>query len=141
MDCLYEIQDDCPEHATESQRNEGVDNKECNAEEGQKWWDSESQNLLDSQQLVDALSLCDDLFLSQSPNRDEKHQDHKDHPGLSVYAQLGPEYLKKDIEECQKLVHDPANVDNDTSSEFRLSQLVFPCYQLLREIEIILMSF
>ncbi|KAK7348875.1 hypothetical protein VNO80_23617 [Phaseolus coccineus] len=125
MDCLYEIQEDYQELATESQHNEGVDNKESNAEEGQKWWDSESQNLLDSQQLVDALSLCDDLLHSQSPSRDGKHEDHKNHPGLSVYAQLGPECLKKDIEECQNLVHDPANIENDTSSEFRLSQLEF----------------
>ncbi|XP_047176867.1 SUPPRESSOR OF GAMMA RESPONSE 1 [Vigna umbellata] len=125
MDCLHEIQDDCQELATESQ-NEGVENKESNAEEGSKWWDSQSQNMLDSQQLVEALSLCDDLLYSQSPSRDGKHEDHKSQPGLSVYAQLGPECLKKDIEECQNLVvHDPANIVNDNPSEIRLSQLEF----------------
>lgn len=105
---------------------ENMDNKENNADEGQKWWDSESQNLLDSQQLVEALSLCDDLLHSQSPGRDGKRGEHKDQLGLSVYAQLGPEHLKKDIEECQKLVLDPANIEHDTPpSEFRLSQLEF----------------
>ena len=100
----------------------------------QKWWDSESQNLLDSQQLVEALSLCDDLLQSQSPSRDGKHEDHKNQPGLSVYAQLGPENLKKDIEECQNLALDKANIENDTPSEFRLSQLVFPCSQQLQQL-------
>ncbi|KAG5062672.1 hypothetical protein AAZX31_02G094600 [Glycine max] len=130
MDCLDEIQADCQVLANESsmvetQHNEGMDDKENNAEDGQKWWDSESQNLLDSQQLVEALSLCDDLLQSQSPSRDGKHEDHKNQPGLSVYAQLGPEHLKKDIEECQNLALNPANIENDTPSEFQLSQLEF----------------
>lgn len=130
MNYLDEINADCPDHATESsmfenQHNEGMDDKENNAEEGQKWWDSESQNLLDSQQLVEALSLCDDLLHSQSPSRDGKHDEHKNQPGLSVYAQLGPEHLKKDIEECQNLALDHANIEHDTPSEFRLSQLEF----------------
>ncbi|XP_027361224.1 SUPPRESSOR OF GAMMA RESPONSE 1 isoform X2 [Abrus precatorius] len=131
MDCLDEIQPDCEEvektdsSLVEPQPNEGMDNEENNAGEGQKWWDSESQNLLDSQQLVEALTLCDDLLHSQSPNRDGKHEEHKNQPGFSVYAQLGPEHLKKDIEECQNLVLDPANVEHDTPSEFRLSQLEF----------------
>ncbi|RZC24259.1 Suppressor of gamma response 1 isoform B [Glycine soja] len=136
MDCLDEIQADCQVLANESsmvetQHNEGMDDKENNAEDGQKWWDSESQNLLDSQQLVEALSLCDDLLQSQSPSRDGKHEDHKNQPGLSVYAQLGPEHLKKDIEECQNLALNPANIENDTPSEFQLSQLVFLCSQQL----------
>ncbi|KAK7306963.1 hypothetical protein VNO77_39617 [Canavalia gladiata] len=131
MDCLDEIQADCEEVAktdpsmVEPQHDEELENKENNTDEGQKWWDSESQNLLDSQQLVEALSLCDDLLHSQSPSRDGKHEEHKNQPGLSVYAQLGPEHLKKDIEECQNLVLDPANVEHDTPSEFRLSQLEF----------------
>ena len=75
MDCLDEIQADYQDLANESsmvetQHNEGMDDKEKNTEEGQKWWDSESQNLLDSQQLVEALSLCDDLLQSLSPSRD-----------------------------------------------------------------------
>ena len=159
-DCLEEIQADCEEFTNanlsvvETQHNEGIDYKENNADEGQPWYDdSESQYLLDSQQLVEALSLCEDLLHSQSPNRDGKND--KSQPGLSVYARLGPEHLKKDIEECQKLVLDgkndkdqtslsvdapvgpehlkkdieecnPANIEHDTPPEFRLSQLVFP---------------
>lgn len=127
----------------EPEHNEESDTKENNADDGQKWWDSESQNLLDSQQLVEALSLCDDFFHSQSPKRDEKHGgEHMNQPSLSVYAQLGSEHLKKDIEDCQNLILDPpanveqnlvvepsANVEHDTPSEHRLSQLVFPCSQ------------
>lgn len=90
-----------------------------------KWWDSESQYLLDSQQLVEGLSLCDDLLASQSPNRDGNENDKENSkPSLADYAQLGPEDLKKDLEECQHLVLDPANIDMDTPPDFRLSQLV-----------------
>ncbi|GAU21486.1 hypothetical protein TSUD_242090 [Trifolium subterraneum] len=132
MDCLDEIQADCEGHAkedlsvVETQHNEVTDNNENNAEEGQKWWDSESQNLLDSQQLVEALALCDDLLHSQSPTRDGEHEENKNQLGLSVYAQLGPEHLKKDIEDCQNLVLDPVNLELDTpATELRLSQLDF----------------
>lgn len=105
---------------------EGIDNDEDDdANEEQKWWESESQHLLNSQQLVEALSLCEDLLHSQSPNRDDKSEEHKDRPSLSVYAQLGPEHLKKDLEECQNLAIDPANIELDTPPEFRLSQLEF----------------
>ena len=110
----------------DTQNNEGMDNVENNADGEPKWWDSESQNLLDSQQLVEALSLCDDLLHSQSPNRDDENGEHEDRPSLSVYANLGPEHLKKDIEECQNLVLDQLDTP---PSEFRLSQLVFPCSQ------------
>jgi len=149
MNCLDEIQPYFEEQANddlsmvETEHNEGTDNNENNADDGQnnennpddgqKWWDSESQNLLDSQQLVDALSLCDDLLRSQSPTRDGKDGEQKNQPSLSIYAQLGPEHLKKDIEDCQNLVLEPSNVEsnveNDTPSELRLSQLVFPCSQ------------
>lgn len=137
MNYLDEIQADCEEHANadasmgETQHNEGTDDKENNPDEGQKWWDSESQNLLDSQQLVEALSLCDDLFQSQSPSRDGKHGEQKNQSGLSVYAQLGPDHLKKDIEDCQNLVLDTANAEHDTPSEFRLSQLVFSIFSII----------
>lgn len=139
MDCLDEIQADCEEHAIddlsmiETENNEETYDKEINADEGQKWWDSESQNLLDSQQLVEALSLCDDLLHSQSPERDDEHGEHKNQPSLSVYAQLGPEHLKKDIEDCQNLVLDPANTaEHDAPpSELRLSQLVFLCSPMI----------
>ena len=124
---------------------EEVNNNENNFNgnpEESKWWDSESQNLLDSQQLVEGLSLCDDLLQSQSPNRDgdahENGQPQNDKPKLADYAQLGPDHLKKDLEECQNLVYDPANIELDTPPEFRLSQLV-SC--LLVQIYLILFHF
>lgn len=102
------------------------ENTDDHAGEDQKWWDSESQYLLNSQQLVEGLSLCDDLLQSQSPNRDDENLNHCERkPRLSDYAQLGPEDLKKDLEECQNLVLDPANIELDTPPDFRLSQLEF----------------
>ena len=100
------------------------DNDNC-ADEGTKWWDSESQHLLDSQQLVEGLSLCDEFLQSQSPS-DGGHgrTGARGKSGLSDYAHLGPDHLKKDLEECQNLELDPANIELDTPPEFRLSQLV-----------------
>uniref|UniRef100_A0A2N9F7E7 NAC domain-containing protein n=1 Tax=Fagus sylvatica TaxID=28930 RepID=A0A2N9F7E7_FAGSY len=117
--------DDQPK--AENHTGEVMDNNDVQAEEDPKWWDSESQNILDSQQLVEALCLCDDIFQSQSPNRDGNGNDGagKGKLRLSDYAQLGPEDLKKDLEECQNLVSDPANIELDTPPEFRLSQLDF----------------
>lgn len=89
-----------------------------------KWWDSESQYLLDSQQLVEGLSLCDEFLQSQSPQRNE-NQESKGKPRLSDYAHLGSESLKKDLQDCQELVMDPANLELDTPPDFRLSQLEF----------------
>ncbi|XVE91377.1 hypothetical protein REPUB_Repub01dG0004500 [Reevesia pubescens] len=107
--------------------NQMLDNNSNNTEEDPKWWDGESQFLLDSQQLVEGLSLCDELLQSQSPNRDANGNggapDSK--PRLSDYAQLGAEHLKKDLEECQNLEGDPTNIELDTPPEFRLSQLEF----------------
>ncbi|KDP29362.1 hypothetical protein JCGZ_18283 [Jatropha curcas] len=103
-----------------------VDNNDNNIEEDTKWWDSESQNLFDSQQLVEGLSLCDELLQSQSPDRyGDGNRAGNGKPRLSDYSQLGPENLKKDLEECQNLVLDPANIELDTPPEFRLSQLEF----------------
>ncbi|CAL5350086.1 unnamed protein product [Camellia sinensis] len=94
--------------------------------EDPKWWDGESQYLLDSQQLVEGLSLCDEFLRSQSPNRDgSENGESKGKSRLSDYAHLGPEDLKKDLEVCQDLVLDPANIDLDTPPDFRLSQLEF----------------
>ncbi|KAI3467138.1 hypothetical protein Pfo_023801 [Paulownia fortunei] len=92
-----------------------------------KWWENESQYLLSSQQLVEGLSLCDELLQSQSPNRDEigNGQGLNGKPHLSDYAHLGPEDLKRDLEECQNMVSDPADIDLDTPPDFRLSQLDF----------------
>ncbi|OWM75802.1 hypothetical protein CDL15_Pgr009446 [Punica granatum] len=107
-----------------------TDDNNQQADEEAKWWDNESQYLLDSQQLVEGLSLCDELLQSQSPNRDgndaEKREALKDNkPRLSDYVQLGSENLKKDLEECQNLTFDPANLELDTPPDFRLSQLEF----------------
>lgn len=90
-----------------------------------KWWDSESQNILDTQQLAEALTLCEEFLNSQSDGN-ANDGTSKGKPGLSDYAQLGSEHLKKDLEECQMLVHDPANIELDTPPEFGLSQLVCP---------------
>lgn len=94
--------------------------------EDNKWWDSESQYLVDSQQLVEGLCLCEDLLQSQSPNREGNVDNlEKKRSFLSEYAHLGPDHLKKDLEECQNLDLDPANIDLDTPPDFRLSQLEF----------------
>lgn len=111
---------------------ETVDNSDNDIEEVPNCWDSELQGLLDSQQLVEGLSLCDELLQSQSPNRyGNGNERANEKPCLSDYAQLGPEHLKKDLEECQNLVLDPANIELDTPPEFRLSQLVCRLLHLL----------
>ena len=100
--------------------------------EDNKWWDSESQYLVDSQQLVEGLSLCEDLLQSQSPHREGNADNiEKKRSVLSDYAHLGPDHLKKDLEECQNLDLDPANIDLDTPPDFRLSQLVSLCFLVL----------
>lgn len=109
-----------------------ANNNDNPAGEESKWWDSESQNLLDSQQLVEGLSLCDDLLRSQSPGRNEtENEEFNGKPCLSDYSRLGPECLKKDLEACQELVLDPANIELDTPPDFRLSQLVSDVFCLL----------
>ncbi|XAR55846.1 hypothetical protein NMG60_11036062 [Bertholletia excelsa] len=99
-----------------------ADNNENQTGEDTKWWDSESQNLLDTQQLAEGLSLCEEFLRSQSQGNEGEL---KEKSCLSDYARLGPEYLKKDLEECQDLVLDPANIELDTPPDFRLSQLEF----------------
>ncbi|KAK6242853.1 hypothetical protein SCA6_008242 [Theobroma cacao] len=125
-ECESSSHNDLPD--PENHLNQMLDNNNDNrAEEDPKWWDGESQYLLDSQQLVEGLSLCDELLQSQSPNRDANVDDGalNSKPHLSDYAQLGAEHLKKDLEECQNLEGDPANIELDTPPEFRLSQLEF----------------
>ncbi|KAJ0813224.1 putative transcription factor NAM family [Helianthus annuus] len=99
-------------------------NNDSQGGEEVKWWDSESQYILDSQQLVEGLSLCDEFLQSQSPQRDAENQPNGK-PRLADYAHLGAENLKKDLEACQDLVLDPANLELDTPPDFRLSQLEF----------------
>lgn len=115
------------DHAvSENNIDQGVDHDDNQAGEENKWWESESQYILDSQQLVEALSLCDDLLQSQSPKRvGDANVGEKKTSILSEYARLGPEDLKKDLEECQNLVLDPAKLELDTPPDFRLSQLEF----------------
>ncbi|EYU22628.1 hypothetical protein MIMGU_mgv1a0074221mg, partial [Erythranthe guttata] len=87
---------------------------------------------------VEGLSLCDELLQSQSPNRDETDESGKVKglnckTRLSDYARLGPEDLKRDLEECQNMaVSDPAaNIEiDDTPPDFRLSQLDIPDFRL-----------
>ncbi|KAL2519135.1 NAC domain-containing protein 8 [Abeliophyllum distichum] len=118
-------------HNTTENHDDQVEDKNGDeAVDDTKWWENESQFLLSSQQLVEGLSLCDELLQSQSPNRDGNENgrglNHK--PLLSDYARLGPEDLKKDLEDCQCLVLDPsnpANIELDTPPDFRLSQLEF----------------
>ncbi|KAJ9140679.1 hypothetical protein P3X46_031297 [Hevea brasiliensis] len=123
-ECEYPNSDD--QFKTENLSEQMVDNNDTDIEQELNCWDSELQNLLDSQQIVEGLSLCDELLQSQSPNRYGNGNERANQkPRLSDYAQLGPEDLKKDLEECQNLVLGPANVELDTPSEFRLSQLEF----------------
>ncbi|KAL8196370.1 hypothetical protein R6Q57_024665 [Mikania cordata] len=108
-------------HASEKP---GANNDSQGGEES-KWWDNESQYILDSQQLVEGLSLCDEFLQSQSPPRSVENQESNGKPRLADYARLGPENLKKDLEACQDLILDPANLELDTPPDFRLSQLEF----------------
>lgn len=99
--------------------------------EQNKWCENDSQYWLSSQQLVEGLSLCDEFLQSQSPGRDENGdgEGQKGKAVLSEYAHLGPEILKRDLEECQNMATDPANIELDTPPDFRLSQLVsFPAF-------------
>lgn len=114
-------------HNSENHTGEVGDKNDDEAVEGSKCWESESQYLLDSQQLVEGLSLCDEFLQSQSPNRDveENNQELNCKPRLSDYVRLGLEDFKKDLAECQDLVLDPANIELDTPPDFRLSQLEF----------------
>lgn len=118
-ECEDPINENKPQ--TENVSDQTVDENINDVAEESKWWDSESQHLLDSQQLVEGLSLCDELLQSQSPSRDENGSKKF---SLSDYAKLGPDNLKRDLEECQDLVLDASNIELDTPPEFRLSQLV-----------------
>ncbi|KAF8407859.1 hypothetical protein HHK36_006996 [Tetracentron sinense] len=117
-------------HKVEDHNNCMVDNNDNSAGEDTKWWEEESQFLLDSQQFVEGLALCDEFLQSQSSNGDGDGdgdgKEKKSQPRLSDYAHIGVEGLKKDLEECQNLdILDPANIDLGTPSDFRLSQLEF----------------
>ncbi|EOA40358.1 hypothetical protein CARUB_v10009087mg [Capsella rubella] len=126
-----------PEHGLENGAKEIIDDKEeqdrdrddeHQAEEEPTWFDSGSQFILNSQQLVEALSLCDDLLQVGSQDREENTNSgslKNKQPCFADYAHLGTEDFKRDLEECQKIVLDPSNIELDTPPEFRLSQLEF----------------
>ncbi|XP_061994208.1 SUPPRESSOR OF GAMMA RESPONSE 1 [Rosa rugosa] len=127
VDHEYEKSGCHDQHSIEIPNDEAINNNVNHTQEYPKWWDSESQNLLDSQQLVEGLSLCDDLLQSQSPTRVEHGNGElaQVKPCLADYAKLGADDLKKDLEECQNIVLDPANMELGTLPDFRLSQLEF----------------
>lgn len=136
----FENPDNQDHLAAENDAYQMSDAIENQAGEDTNGWDSGSQYLLDSQQLVEAMSLCDEFLHSQSPNRNGvEGRKIENKPRLSDYAHLGPENFKRDLEECQALILDPSNIEEDTPPDFRLSQLVssiismpycFPCIDL-----------
>ncbi|CAL9748449.1 unnamed protein product [Musa acuminata subsp. burmannicoides] len=92
--------------------------------EDTKWWEGESQYLLDSQQLAEGIAICEEFLQSQSSCAGEEVK--KSNLCLSDYAAMGAEALKMDLEECQNLDNtDHANIELDTPPDFRLSQLEF----------------
>nr|CAD1826691.1 unnamed protein product [Ananas comosus var. bracteatus] len=109
---------------------EKPDDQDNHPPEEAKWWEGESQFLLDSQQLAEGIAICDEFLLSQTSCGGDEPK--KSRPHLSDYAHMAVEDLKKDLEECQKLSNlenlgnlDHTNVELDTPSDFRLSQLEF----------------
>ncbi|KAF6137231.1 hypothetical protein GIB67_036268, partial [Kingdonia uniflora] len=80
-----------------------MDGHEDHSMNAKNWWDGESQFLLDSQQLVEGLHLCDELLQSQSSSGEADGEEGKAKPCLSDYSRIGVEHLKKDLEECQNL--------------------------------------
>uniref|UniRef100_A0A7N0UMZ9 NAC domain-containing protein n=1 Tax=Kalanchoe fedtschenkoi TaxID=63787 RepID=A0A7N0UMZ9_KALFE len=129
---------DQPRAEGHSGEGDAVENNDNPAAEDPSWWE-ESPFLLNSQQLAEGLAICDDLLQSQSPGRQgfANPQESKGRPRLADYSRLGPENLKKDLEECQTLEFDPTKIELDAllelhlsqdirlSQDFRLSQLEF----------------
>lgn len=105
-----------PQHHEQTIQNSSpqtTDDDVHQAEEESRWWGSEIQNLLDSQEFVEQFPLCDEYVVSQSPDRDgdmNPCKKSKKRSLLSDYAKLGPEWLKRDLEECRKMTFDPANI-------------------------------
>nr|CAB3470267.1 unnamed protein product [Digitaria exilis] len=132
----YQVNENCEinieENAVEetialppSDKPEGEDNPES---QDPKLWEGDSQfELLDSQQLAEGLALCDEFLLSQSQTSCGGGDEPKViKPRLAVYAQLPAEDFKKDLEECQRLEpSDAMNLELDSTTEFRLSQIDF----------------
>ncbi|XP_020576248.1 SUPPRESSOR OF GAMMA RESPONSE 1-like [Phalaenopsis equestris] len=112
-------------HETEKHYNQGTAAQDSQSAVDPNWWEGESQFLLDSQQLAAGIAICDEFLLSQSSCASDEEKNGK--PSLSVYAQIGVEDLKKDLEECQKLSCDAkcSNIELDTPPDMRLSQIEF----------------
>lgn len=112
-----------------------TENRE-NTEEESKWWEGESQFLLDSQQLAEGMALCDEFLQSQSSCGGEVEEERRMKPCLlSEYARKGgADDFKKDLEDCQTLSinHSVAAEQRTTDCglldmppDMRLSQLEF----------------
>lgn len=103
---------------------ENIEDNEVNSEDP-KWWEGESQFLLNSQQLAEGIALCEEFLQSQSSSGGgEETRGSK--PSLADYAVMGVDALKRDLEECQKLsVADHPDITLDTPPDIRLSQLDF----------------
>ncbi|KAL2508424.1 NAC domain-containing protein 8 [Forsythia ovata] len=65
--------------------------------------------------------ILDNDHVEEDVKENGEEQNCKTH--LSNYARLGPDDLKKDLEECQDLVLDLANIELDTPPDFWLSHL------------------
>ena len=115
---------------------QNVENHQNTGEES-KWWEGESQYLLDSQQLAEGIALCDEFLQSQSSCGGEVEEAKRIKPCLlSEYARKGGvDDFKKDLEECQTLsLSHFVTADRqqhttdfellDTPPDMRLSQLV-----------------
>lgn len=112
-------------HETSEPVNEGAA-QDSQLAEDPKWWEGESQFLLDSQQLAEGIALCDE-FLQSQPSYAEDEAIKPSKSCLSDYASIGVESFKRDLEECQKLSRDGDNSsinELDTTPDMRLSQLV-----------------
>lgn len=106
--------------------NEGTGQGSQSAEDP-KWWEGESQFLLDSQQLAEGIAICDEFLQSQSSCAEDEVIKHSK-SCLSDYASIGVEDFKRDLEECQKLSRGDGHSSNselDTAPDMRLSQLEF----------------
>lgn len=121
--------------ANEKTTEMNTENHENTVEES-KWWEGESQFLMDSQQLAEGLALCDEFLQSQSSCGGEVEGAKKLKPCLlSEYARKGGVTdFRKDLEECQTLglehfvATEQCTPDFgllDTPPDMRLSQLEF----------------
>ncbi|CAL5054535.1 unnamed protein product [Urochloa decumbens] len=102
---------------------EKVEDQDSHPSQDPKWWEGESQFLMNSQQLAECMSICDEFLQSQNSSGSGA-EPGKSRPCLAEYAQLPAEDLKKDLEECQKFDDsDNTNLELECIPEFRLSQL------------------